>query len=104
MEAETAEVKARDTGVIEEEEVERAAARLKRFHGTVRLDPLKLSSSAGRIGEEVVAHLDGLVGSEVEVTLEIRAHVDEGVPDVVVRTVTENARTLKFDGFGFEED
>ena len=65
---------------------------------------MKLSSGAGGIGQEVVAHLAGLVGSEVEVTLEIRARVDEGVPEKVVRTVTENARTLKFDNFGFEDE
>jgi hypothetical protein len=82
----------------------KAASRPKRFYGTVRLDPLKLSSGAGRVGEEVVAHLDGLVGSDVEVTLEVRARVDEGVPDYVVRIVTENARALKFDSAGFEEE
>jgi hypothetical protein len=40
----------------------------------------------------------------VEVTLEIRAEVAEGVPDDVVRTVTENAATLKFSSQGFEEE
>jgi len=88
----------------EEPDKPKAPSRPKRFYGTVHLDPLKLSSGAGRIGEEVVAHLDGLVGSDVEVTLDIRARVDDGVPDDVVRTVTENARTLKFDSAGFEEE
>jgi hypothetical protein len=31
-------------------------------------------------------------------------HRTEGVPDRVVRTVSENARTLKFDDFSFEQD
>jgi len=30
--------------------------------------------------------------------------VDEGVPEDVERTVSENSRTLKFEGFGFEEE
>jgi hypothetical protein len=38
------------------------------------------------------------------VTLEIAAHVPDGTPDNVVRTVTENSRTLKFDSAGFEEE
>ena len=54
--------------------------------------------------EEVVAHLAGLVGASVKVTLEIEANVPEGAPDNVVRTVTENSRTLKFSAHGFEKE
>jgi len=43
------------------------------------------------------------MNSNVEITLEIKADVPEGVPDNVVRTVTENCRTLKFKNHGFEE-
>jgi hypothetical protein len=45
-----------------------------------------------------------LVGAHVTVTLEIEANVPTGVPDHVVRTVTENARTLKFKSQGFEAE
>jgi hypothetical protein len=58
---------------------------------------------AGRIADEVIAHLVGLVGSDVKVTLEIQADVPSGVPEKVVRTVTENSRTLKFKDHGFED-
>ncbi len=44
------------------------------------------------------------MGAEVSVTLEIAADVPAGVPDHVVRTVTENARTLKFKSQGFETE
>jgi hypothetical protein len=37
-------------------------------------------------------------------TLEIEAEVPGGAPDHVVRTVTENSRTLKFASHGFETD
>ena len=43
-------------------------------------------------------------GSGVMVTLEIAAKCPEGVPEAVVRTVSENCRTLKFDSQGFEEE
>jgi predicted AAA+ superfamily ATPase len=76
----------------------------KRFHGTVKLDPKRVGRDAGRIGDEVIAHLEGLVGSEVTVTLEIEAKIPNGTPADVVRTVTENSRTLKFTSQGFEED
>jgi hypothetical protein len=44
------------------------------------------------------------VGSAVKVTLEIEADIPTGAPDQVVRTVTENCRTLKFTSQGFEAE
>jgi predicted AAA+ superfamily ATPase len=76
----------------------------KRFHGTVVLDATRVGRDASRIAEEVVAHLSGLVGANVKVTLEIEAEVPDGTPDDVVRTVTENSRTLKFTSQGFEKE
>jgi hypothetical protein len=68
------------------------------------LDATRVGRDAGRIAEEVIAHLVGLTGADVTVTLEIQANVPGGVPANVVRTVTENGRTLKFDSQGFEEE
>ncbi len=79
-------------------------AQPKRFHGTVTLDPTRVGRDSSRIAEEVIAHLVGLVGSTVTVTLEIEAKIPSGAPDGVVRTVTENSRTLKFSQQGFEKD
>ncbi len=75
----------------------------RRYHGTVTLDTGRVGRDAGRIAEEVVAHLSGLVGAQVTVTLEIDAEIPEGAPNHVVRTVTENSRTLKFENHEFEE-
>jgi len=77
----------------------------KRYHGTVTLDPARVGRDAGRIADEVLTHLVGLVGSSVRVTLEIEAEIPGGTPDNVVRTVTENSRTLKFEtNSGFETE
>ena len=76
----------------------------RRFHGTVVLDATRVGRDAGRIADEVIAHLAGLVGSTVIVTLEVNAEIPAGAPDQVVRTVTENSRTLKFTSQGFETD
>jgi hypothetical protein len=81
-----------------------AAPRPTRFHGTATLDPLRVGPSAGKIAEEVISHLSGLVGADVTITIEIEATVPGGVPDNVVRTVTENSRTLQFTSQGFERD
>ena len=59
---------------------------------------------ASRIADEVIAHLAGLVGATVKVTLEVEAEIPSGTPDNVVRTVTENSRTLKFTSQGFEKE
>ena len=76
----------------------------KRFHGSVTLDTARVGRDAGKIAEEVISHLAGLVGSDVTVTLEIQASIPSGAPDNVVRTVTENSRTLKFTDHGFEKE
>jgi hypothetical protein len=77
----------------------------KRYHGTVTLDSARVGRDAGRIADELVTHLVGLVGSSVRVTLEIEAEIPGGAPDNVVRTVTENGRTLKFtSNSGFETE
>jgi hypothetical protein len=77
--------------------------RPKRYHGTVKLDAARVGRDASRIADEVISHLVGLVGTNVSVTLEIEADMPAGAPDNVVRTVTENGRTLKFQNdSGFE--
>lgn len=75
-----------------------------RFHGTVALDATRVGRDAGLVAEEVIAHLAGLVGARVNITLEIVAEIPSGAPDHVVRTVTENSRTLKFTVQGFEKE
>jgi predicted AAA+ superfamily ATPase len=80
------------------------ATQPKRYHGTVTLDATRTGRDAGKIAEEVIAHLSGLPGAKVTVTLEIEADIPSGAPDHVVRTVTENSRTLKFTSQGFEKE
>ena len=54
--------------------------------------------------DKVIAHLSGLVGAKVKVTLELEAEIPSGAPDHVVRVVTENSRTLNFTSQGFEKE
>lgn len=86
------------------ESSEPADSQPKRFHGTVTLDTTRVGRDASRIADEVIAHLSGLVGAKVKVTLEVEAEIPSGAPDNVVRTVTENGRTLKFTSQGFEKE
>jgi hypothetical protein len=52
----------------------------------------------------VVQHLTSLFAADVEVTMEIHGHVAEGIPENVVRIVSENCKTLKFQAQGFETE
>jgi predicted AAA+ superfamily ATPase len=75
----------------------------RRFHGSASLNAIRISRDAGQIADEVIQHLTKLPGAHVEVTIEIQSEIPEGAPDDVVRTISENCRTLKFKSFGFEE-
>jgi hypothetical protein len=75
----------------------------QRFYGSVTLDTTRAVRDATAVIEEVAQHLSGLLGARVEITMEIHAELPEGTPEHIVRTVTENCRTLKFTNYGFEE-
>jgi len=80
------------------------AALPRRFHGSVRVDSTRVGRDAARIADEVIAHLVAQIGAEVKVTIEIDATLPNGATDHLIRTVTENCRTLKFDSQGFESE
>jgi predicted AAA+ superfamily ATPase len=79
-------------------------AQPRRFYGTVKLDPARVGRDASRIADEVIAHLSGQLGAEITVTLEVEVKLPGGASDQIVRTVTENSRTLKFSSHGFESE
>ena len=68
----------------------------KHFYGTVKIDAARMNRDSGQISQEVVQHLVALLMANVEVTIEIQATVPDGFPPNVVRTISENCRTLKF--------
>ena len=76
----------------------------KRYHGSVRLDPTRVGRDASKVADEVIAHLAGLLGADVELILEIKANIPDGAPEQVVRIVIENTRELRFDDSGFESE
>ena len=75
-----------------------------RFFATVKLNPIRIGLEASQIGEEVLSHLNGLVGSKMNIALEIDVSVESGVPEDVERVVTENCASLRFESHVFEKD
>ena len=59
-------------------------------------------SDLGDIADAIVAQL-GRADASVTITVEIEATAKEGFSDDIRRTVSENARTLKFQSQEFEE-
>ena len=74
-----------------------------RFYGVKTLNPDKIALDFKNIADEVIAHLRADDGTELVVRIEIEATDTNGFDESKVRTVSENARTLKFDQSGFEE-
>jgi predicted AAA+ superfamily ATPase len=77
---------------------------LRRFYAVAKLDPERYQRDFAKLAAEVIANLAGLLGTDIEISVEVRATNPDGFPDHVTRTVTENARTLKLDSYGFETD
>jgi hypothetical protein len=74
-----------------------------RFFGSVTIDPQLYGRDFTNLSREVLDRLaDGDV--ELEITVEIQAKKRTGFDESVRRTVTENAKALKFDQTSFEAD
>lgn len=77
---------------------------LSRYHGNVHVDPQRVNKELPLIVEEVIQRLTSLTGCTVRITLEIDAIRPEGFDEGTVRTISENSRTLKFNGYQFESE
>jgi len=74
-----------------------------RFFGSKRLQADRYASDFKKLADEVLGPLGTAPGVILNVTIEIEATASDGFDDARVRTVSENAATLKFEQSGFEE-
>ena len=72
------------------------------FRMVSRLDNTRVNRGIQSIMEEVVSQLN-LIGAEVELTFEVHARVNDGIPPETVRALSENCSTLGVSDFGFSE-
>ncbi|MHB8448967.1 MAG: Swt1 family HEPN domain-containing protein [Mycobacteriales bacterium] len=75
-----------------------------RFYGVVKVSPERYGRDMSRVAQEILQHLAAASSAELEVTIEVTAVSADGFTPETIRTVTENAKTLKFDQFGFESE
>jgi hypothetical protein len=75
-----------------------------RFFGSKVLQPERYASDFKNVLEEILGPLAATPGVSLNVTLEIEAVAPGGFDDAKIRTVSENAATLRFEPrSGFEE-
>ena len=72
-----------------------------RFFGVKTLNSEKVALDFKSIAEEVLAHLRN-GDTNLTVRIEIEATDAGGFDEAKIRTISENAKTLKFDQAGFE--
>ncbi len=72
------------------------------FHATTTMDGHRSLMKIGKIDENVLAHLASIPGAEVKITYTLEVTVPSGIPDNTLRTVNENAKSLKIDTHGFQ--
>lgn len=75
-----------------------------RFYGTKQLDPDRYALDFKKVADEVISHLVAAPGAQLTVRIEVEASSDQGFEEAKVRTVAENAQTLRFEQSGFETD
>ena len=75
-----------------------------RFYGRITLEPVRMLRDVNDITDAIVRQLGRAPDARVSVTVEIEATSAGGFDDDVRRTVTENARTLRFDTHEFESE
>ena len=73
------------------------------FYMSAQLDTTRVGRDVQRLVEEVINHLTSVDGAQVEVSLELNVTSPDGMSPQVVRTVSENCRTLRVRSFGFDE-
>lgn len=66
----------------------------RQFHGHIKLDATRITPTVSQIEDSILSHLKSDINNEVEVTLEIQARIPNGASEHLIRTVTENCRTL----------
>jgi predicted AAA+ superfamily ATPase len=74
-----------------------------RYFGTKNLQADRYASDFKKLAEEVLGPLAATAGVTLSVTVEIEATTHRGFDDAKIRTVSENATTLKFEQSGFED-
>ncbi|MCR5845017.1 MAG: DUF499 domain-containing protein [bacterium] len=73
------------------------------FSMSAKLDNTRVLRDVRTIVDEIVGQLTQLDGAKVDVFLEVKAQVDEGIPASTMRAISENCNTLHYSDYRFDE-
>lgn len=73
------------------------------FFMSAKLDNTRINRDVQRLVGEVISHLTNADGVHVEIALEVTADASNEFEVPLIRTVTENCKTLRVDQYGFDE-
>ena len=73
-----------------------------RFTMSVKLDNTRVIRDLQKYLDEVISHLTSVDNCDVELSLEVNAHAENGFSQGTIRTVSENCRTLHVENFFFD--
>jgi hypothetical protein len=74
-----------------------------RYFGSKPLQADRYALDFKKVADEVLAPLAATPGVTLKVSIDIEATAPDGFDDAKVRTVSENASTLRFEQSGFED-
>jgi hypothetical protein len=63
-----------------------------------------MASQVSEISRELVSHLQGIYGANINVSLEIEVDVPDGIPSDRQEAVTRTSESLRFDQSDFAGD
>jgi hypothetical protein len=92
-----------DDGSDVHDEPTSSAPKNKRFFMSADLDTTRINRDVQNYVEEIIQHLTSIDGARVKVSLEVEAESANGFAQQIVRTISENCRTLRVRDSGFEE-
>ena len=75
----------------------------RHFYMSAKLDNTRVNRDINNLVSEIVQHLMAIDDATVELKFEVDVEAQNGIPSSVVRTVSENCRTLKVTDFGFDD-
>ncbi|MDO4539127.1 MAG: hypothetical protein Q4B54_13265, partial [Coriobacteriales bacterium] len=72
------------------------------FTMSAKLDNTRVNRDVRTIMDEIVSQLMQLDGADVELSFEVRAKVDDGIPAPTTRAISENCNTLHIGDYRFD--
>ncbi|MCX6771634.1 MAG: DUF499 domain-containing protein [Candidatus Micrarchaeota archaeon] len=76
-------------------EIDPKGPKTTRFYGSIDANPIRLLEGIDKLDSEIIQHLIKN-NAEIEITIEINAHLNQGISDQLKRILMENTKTLNF--------